>query len=68
VGVDIVCRLQLEKIDMTDKSFAVTTSKATDPGRYDVYVNARVRTDDGDETVVARAIPFEVTGGSRAEQ
>jgi hypothetical protein len=68
VGVDIVGAKDIRVIDMTDKSFAVTTSKATDPGRYDVYVNARVRTDDGDETVVARAIPFEVTGGSRAEQ
>jgi hypothetical protein len=68
VGVDIVGAKDIRVIDMTDKSFAVTTSKATDPGRYDVYVNARVRTDDGDETVVARAIPFEVTGGSRADQ
>jgi hypothetical protein len=68
VGVDIVGAKDIRVIDMTDKSFAVTTSKATDPGRYDVYVNARIRTDDGEEMVVARAIPFEVTGGSRAEQ
>ena len=68
VGVDIVGARDIRVIDMTDSSFAVTTSKATDPGRYDVYVNARVRTEDGDEMVVARAIPFEVTGGTRVEQ
>ena len=50
-------------IDMTTTSFAVTTTKATDPGRYDLYVNGRIRGDDGDEVVAARAIPFEVTGG-----
>jgi len=68
VGVDIVGAKDIRVIDMTPSTFAVTTSKATDPGRYDVYVTARIRTDDADETVVARVIPFEVTGGSRAEQ
>ena len=64
VGVDIVGAKDIRVIDMTTSSFAVTTTKATDPGLYDVYVNGRVRTDDGDELVVARAIPFEVTGGA----
>ncbi len=69
LGVDVVGAKDIRVIDMTSSGFAVTTSKATDPGRYDVYVNARIRTEDGDETVVvAPAIPFEVTGGSRAEQ
>jgi len=68
VGVDIVGAKDFRVIDMTTSSFAVTTTKATDPGLYDVYVNGRIRTDDGDEVVIARAIPFEVTGGSRAEQ
>lgn len=69
VGVDIVGAKDIRVIDMTGNSFAVTTSKATDPGRYDVYVNGRVRLEDAtDELVVARAIPFEVTGGPRADQ
>jgi len=68
VGVDIIGAKDIRVIDMTAKSFAVTTSKATDPGRYDVYVTGRMRSDDGDETVAARAIPFEVTGGPRGEQ
>jgi hypothetical protein len=69
VGVDIVGAKDIRVIDMTTSGFAVTTSKATDPGRYDVNVNGRVRVDDTtDEVVIARSIPFEVTGGSRAEQ
>jgi len=69
LGVDIVGAKDIRVIDMTDKTFAVTTSKATDPGRYDAYVNGRVRLEDTtEEVVVARAIPFEVTGGTRAEQ
>ena len=69
VGVDIVGAKDIRVIDMTTSSFAVTTTTATDPGFYDVYVNGRVRVDDGDELVVARAIPFEVTGGAaRAAQ
>jgi hypothetical protein len=67
LGVDIVGAKDIRVIDMTANSFAVTTTKATDPGLYDVYVNGRVRTDDGDEVVVAQTIPFEVTGGSHAE-
>jgi len=69
VGVDIVGAKDIRVIDMTTSSFAVTTTNATDPGLYDVYVNGRLRTDEGDEVVVARAIPFEVTGGAaRAAQ
>jgi Bacterial pre-peptidase C-terminal domain len=68
VSVDIIGAKDIRVIDMALSSFVVTTSKATDPGRYDVYVVGRIRTDDGEEVVAARAIPFEVTGGSRAEQ
>jgi hypothetical protein len=68
VGVDVVGAKDIRAIDMTTSSFAVTITKATDPGLYDVYVNGRVRTDEGDEVVVARAIPFEVTGGAHAAQ
>ena len=64
VNVDIVGAKDIRVIDMTTGGFAVTTTKATDPGLYDVYVNGRVRTDDGEEVVVASAIPFEVTGGA----
>jgi hypothetical protein len=64
VNADIIGAKDIRVIDMTTNSFVVTTTKATDPGLYDVYVNGRVRTGDGDEVVVARAIPFEVTGGA----
>jgi hypothetical protein len=67
--VDVIGAKDIRVIDMTTSSFTVTTTKATDPGLYDLYVNGRVRTDDGDEAVVARAIPLEVTGGAtRAAQ
>jgi hypothetical protein len=69
VGVDVVGAKDIRVIDMTTNSFAVTITKATDPGLYDVYINGRIRTDEGDELVVARAIPFEVKGGAaHAEQ
>jgi hypothetical protein len=42
----------------------VTTTKATDPAKYDLYISGRLRTDDGDETIVSRPIAFEVTGGT----
>ena len=45
-------------------TFAVTTTKATDPARYDLYINGRLKTDDGDELIVSRPIPFDVTGGT----
>jgi hypothetical protein len=65
----VVGAKDIRVIDMTASSFAVTTTKATDPGLYDLYVNGRIRTDDGDELVVARAMQFEVTGGAtRAAQ
>jgi hypothetical protein len=44
-------------------TFAVTTTKATDPAPYDLYISGRVRTDDGDELIVSRPIVFEVTNG-----
>jgi hypothetical protein len=64
VNVDIVGAKDIRVIDMTTNGFAVTITKATDPGLYDVYVSGRLRTDDGEEIVVASAIPFEVTGGA----
>jgi hypothetical protein len=70
VGVDVIGAKDIRVIDMKAESgamsgtFAVTTTKATDPARYDLYINGRVRTDDGDESIVSRAIPFEVSGGT----
>ncbi|HEY1339283.1 MAG TPA: hypothetical protein VGF59_17340 [Bryobacteraceae bacterium] len=64
LGVDVVGAKDIRVIDMTSNSFAVTTTKATDSGVYDLYVNGRVRTDDGDELVIARAMPFVVTEGA----
>ena len=53
------------KSDMRAKTgtFAVTTTKATDPAVYDLYASGRLRSEDGDEIIISRPIPFEVTGG-----
>jgi hypothetical protein len=70
VGVDVIGAKDIRVIDMKAENgamsgtFAVTTTKATDPARYDLYINGRVKTDDGDEAIVSRAIPFEVSGGT----
>ena len=70
VGVDVIGAKDIRVIDMKTEAgamsgtFAVTTTKATDPAHYDLYINGRVRTDDGDEAIVSRAIPFEVSGGT----
>jgi hypothetical protein len=70
VGVDIIGARDIRIIDMKagdDRltgTFAVTTTKATDPARYDLYINGRLKTDDGDETVVSEPIAFDVTGGN----
>jgi hypothetical protein len=70
VGVDVIGAKDIRVIDMKAETgamsgtFAVTTTKATDPARYDLYINGRVKTDDGDEAIVSRAIPFEVSGGT----
>jgi hypothetical protein len=69
VGVDVIGAKDIRVIDMKPANgmmggtFAVTTTKATDTGRYDLYINGRVRTDDGDESIVSPAIAFDVTGG-----
>ena len=55
VGVDVIGAKDIRVIDMKadagamSGTFAVTTTKATDPARYDLYINGRLRTDDGDE-------------------
>ncbi len=70
VSVDVIGAKDIRVIDMKagagamSGTFAVTTTKATDPARYDLYISGRVKTDDGDESIVSRAIPFEVSGGT----
>ena len=70
VSVDVNGAKDLRIIDMKPDmraktgTFAVTTTKATDPGALrPVHQRPRLRTDDGDEIIVSRPIPFEVTGG-----
>jgi len=41
---------------MMSGTFAVTTTKATDPARYDLYNQRPIGTDDGGESIVSR--PF----------
>lgn len=70
IGVDIIGARDIRVIDRKPSAdalsgnFAVTTTKATDPARYDLYVSGRLKTDDGDEAIVSRPIPFEVSGGT----
>jgi hypothetical protein len=68
VGVEVNGAKDLRVIDQKYEkmsgTFAVTTTKATDPAKYDLYISGRLRTDDGDETIVSRPIAFEVTGGT----
>ena len=68
VSVEVVGAKDLRVIDMKQSgkggTFAVTTTKATDPARYDMYITGRVKSDGGDELIVSRPIPFEVTEGS----
>ena len=57
VNVDVNGAKDLRVIDMKSDmraktgTFAVTTTKATDPARYDLYISGRLRTDDGDEII-----------------
>lgn len=69
VMVDVVGAKDIRIIDMKPSgkeagTFVVTTTKATDPARYDMLISGRVKTDNGNELIVSRPIPFEVTGGS----
>jgi hypothetical protein len=70
LGVNIVGGRDIRVIDRKpgddamSGTFAVTTTKSTDPGRYDLYVSGRIKTDDGDETIVSRPIPLEVSEGT----
>jgi hypothetical protein len=70
VGVDVIGAKDIRVIDMKagtgdlSGTFAVTTTKATDPARYDLYISGRLRSDDGDESIVSRPIAFEVSGGT----
>jgi hypothetical protein len=44
-------------------TFTVTTTKATTPAKYDIVVSANLMVDGQRETIVSRAIPFEVAEG-----
>lgn len=65
IDVDVVGARDIRVIDFKPSgkggTFAVTTTKATDPARYDLYATGRVKTDTGDELIVSPSIPFEVT-------
>lgn len=68
VNVEVVGARDIRVIEMKRSgkggTFAVTTTKATDPARYDLYITGRLSTDSGDETIVSRPIPFEVSEGT----
>ncbi len=68
VNVEVVGARDIRVIEMKRAgrggTFAVTTTKATDPAKYDLYITGRLNIDTGDETIVSRPIPFEVSEGS----
>jgi hypothetical protein len=68
VNVEVVGARDLRVIEMRRSgkggTFVVTTTRATDPATYDLYITGRLKTDGGDETIVSRPIPFEVSEGS----
>jgi hypothetical protein len=70
VTVDVVGAKDIRVVDMKPAanamsgSFAVTTTKATDPAGYDLYISGRLKTEDGDELIVSRPIPFDLSGGT----
>jgi hypothetical protein len=68
VDVEIVGARDIRVTDMKQSekggTFVVNTTKATDPARYDLYINGMLKTDSGEEMIVSRPIAFEVTGGS----
>ncbi len=68
VDVDVVGARDIRIIDMKPSehggTFVVTTTKATDAARYDLYISGRLKTDAGEERIVSRPIPFEVAEGS----
>jgi hypothetical protein len=48
-------------------SFTITTTRATTPAIYDLVVTANLMVDGQRETIVSRAIPFEVLKGVSSE-
>jgi hypothetical protein len=64
VNVDVVGARDIRVIEIkgtgTGGTFVVTTTKATDPADYDLYVTGRLKMDAEDETIVSRRLPFVV--------
>ena len=48
-------------------TFTVTTTKATTPAKYDLVVTANLMVEGRRETIMSRAIPFEVVQGGSGE-
>jgi hypothetical protein len=48
-------------------TFTVTTTKATTAAKYDLVVSANLMVEGQRETIVSRAIPFEVVEGGTSE-
>jgi hypothetical protein len=68
VNVDVVGARDIRVVEIkgTEKggSFVVTTTKATDAAKYDLYVTGRLKVDGEDETIVSRTLSLEVSEGS----
>jgi hypothetical protein len=48
-------------------TFTVTTTKATTPAKYDLVVTASLMVEGQRQTIMSRAIPFEVVEGGTNE-
>jgi hypothetical protein len=74
VSVDAPGARDLRVIDMKPASkgaatgtFRITTTKSTAPATYDLIVTANLMVDGARETIVSRAIPWEVAEGANSE-
>jgi hypothetical protein len=74
VSVDAPGARDLRVIDMKPASkgaatgtFRITTTKSTAPATYDLIVTANLMVDGARETIVCRAIPWEVLEGAESE-
>jgi hypothetical protein len=47
--------------DKTGGTFLITTTKLTQPAKYDLYISGRLMVDGQQQDIVSRPIPVEVT-------
>ena len=51
---------KVDPVERTAGTFAVTTTKLTQPAKYDLYINGRLMVDGQPEVIVSRPVSVEV--------